>query len=294
MKIDPGVPENQRKTVMADLNYLDQVRPKGEAADQETAKILEMGRLTAQSLRAWLDARMTTIIPESIVLEKSVRLLSPAAFYQNPGLLPDIDPAVPTPTPKPSNGAGTGNQFKPVVVMSNTGAGIYMFGKQKAKLLGLKLSDGSVVAVKSPRSGIIQIGEGLFLPRLQVNLENPEGSANRIGRLSTFFHEARHSDGGGKSLAFAHAMCPVGHAYQGYYACEKNLNGPYTVGAKTIKSLNEACSDCSAKEKTTLQMIQADSLSRVLPKFVRNGVTETPKMWKTAPERVLYVVGDGS
>jgi hypothetical protein len=286
--IDQAVPSDQRKVILDDYQVLGKLQLQAKEEDRSIARLLGLRNLTSADLGSWLDQRVSTVVSERTELEKSVRLVSRAAFYPNSGSMPDIDPPVPTPTPKPSTGSGP--SFKPVVVMSNVGSAIYMYGKQSAKLLGLQLSDGKTLAVRSPRTGIIQIGEGLFLERLRVSPGRVDLQANSLGRLATFFHEARHSDGNGKSLAFAHAMCPIGHAYQGYYACEKNLNGPYTVGAKVLKLMTEACLECSTKEKTVLQMIQADSLSRVIPTFTRNGRTMRAQELDPTPEKVLYSI----
>jgi hypothetical protein len=291
-QMDPAVPAEQRKVMLEDYGYLDRLQILDEGNDLLTRQLLETPRISASQLKGWLSSRMKAVISEKTEIEKSVRIVSRAAFYQNGGIMPDIDAPVPTPTPKaaPSDGSKK-PAFKPMVVMSNMGTAIYMHGKQNAKLLGLQGSDGRVLAMRSPRDGLVQIGEGLFHERLRVNPERVDLPANRLARLSTYFHEARHSDGNGKSLGFAHAMCPVGHAYQGYYACEKNLNGPYTIGAMVLKKLTEACADCSAKEKTTLQMIQADSLSRVLKTYkTRSGATENAKVWSAAPEKVLFSI----
>jgi hypothetical protein len=291
-QMDPAVPAEQKKVMLEDYGYLDRLQILDEGNDLLTRELLETPRISASQLKSWLSSRMKAVISEKTEIEKSVRIVSRAAYYQNGGIMPDIDAPVPTPTPKPAPTDGSNKPaFKPMVVMSNMGTAIYMHGKQNAKLLGLQGSDGKIMAMRSPRDGLVQIGEGLFHERLRVNPERVDLPANRLARLSTYFHEARHSDGNGKSLGFAHAMCPVGHAYQGYYACEKNLNGPYTIGAMVLKKLTAACSDCSAKEKTTLQMIQADSLSRVLKTYKnKSGITENAKVWNPAPEKVLFSI----
>ncbi len=291
-QMDSGVPADQKKVMLEDYAYLDQLQVLDEGKDLEIRRLLETPRISSPQLKQWLASRMKVVISEKIDLEKSVRIVGRAAYYQNGGLMPDIDAPVPTPTPKPTPTDGSAKPAsRPMVVMSNMGTAIYMYGKQNAKLLGLQGTDGGILPIRTPRDGLVQIGEGLFHERLRVNPERVDLPANRLARLSTYFHEARHSDGNGKSLGFAHAMCPVGHAYQGYYACEKNLNGPYTTGAMVLKKLTEACADCSAKEKTTLQMIQADSLSRVLKTYRnKSGMSENARMWNPAPEKVIIAL----
>ena len=291
-QVDTAVTADQKKVMLEDYDYLGKLQILDEGNDSETRQLLETTKISSSQLKQWLSSRMKTVISEKTDIEKAVRIVGRAAFYQNGGLMPDIDAPIPTPTPKPTPANGSAKPAsKPMVVMSNMGTAIYMYGKQNAKLLGIQTSDGKVLPIKTPRDGLVQIGEGLFHERLRVNPERVDLPANRLSRLSTYFHEARHSDGNGKSLGFAHAMCPVGHAYQGYYACEKNLNGPYTIGAKVLKKLTEACADCSAKEKTTLQMIQADSLSRVLKTYKnKNGINENARVWNPAPEKVLISI----
>ncbi len=291
-QVDAAVPADQKKVMLDDYSYLDQLQVLDEGKDLEIRRLFESPRISARQLKQWLSNRMKVVISEKTNIDQSVRIVGRGAFYENGGIMPEIDAPVPTPTPKPTPADQAGKPAsKPMVVMSNMGTAIYMYGKQNAKLLALQASGGEILAIRTPRAGLVQIGEGLFHERLRVNPERVDLPANRLARLSTYFHEARHSDGNGKSLGFAHAMCPVGHAYQGYYACEKNLNGPYTTGAMVLKKLAEACADCSAKEKTTLQMIQADSLSRVLKTFRnKSGMTENARMWNPAPEKVLFSI----
>jgi hypothetical protein len=175
--------------------------------------------------------------------------------------------------------------------MSNLGAGLYLMAKQRQILLAMRRSDGKIIPVTSPRVGLVQIGEGLFFKKFQVNPEVPGAPANSVSRLSTIFHEARHSDGHGESLSFGHAYCPSGHAYEGYPACDRNLNGPYTIGAQMLKTLTQGCGDCSIKEKTILKAIEADSRSRVLKAYRDSkGNLKAATLWSDRPERILKVV----
>jgi len=180
------------------------------------------------------------------------------------------------------------NENQGHVVMSNMGGALYLGGKQNNQIIGLKISRGFLhfpirAEVTSPRVGIIQIGEGLFSPDLTINLENPDALSNSIFRLGTFFHEARHSDGNGKSLIFAHATCPAGHDYEGAAACDDNLNGPYTVGTLMINEMRKTCTDetCSARENEVLKMIIIDNASRILTTTSKG---EAATNWDATPE----------
>jgi hypothetical protein len=150
-----------------------------------------------------------------------------------------------------------------VTVMSNLGSGLYLWGKQNSFLIGIEVA-GKEFLIKSPRAGIIQIGEGLFTVYKAYN-SDIDSVANSFLRLSVFFHEARHSDGNGENAAFGHKICPEWHDYYGYYACDKNLNGPYTIGAIMLKNAQKSCTECTNSEVQTLKLFQADSEYRILP-----------------------------
>ena len=159
-----------------------------------------------------------------------------------------------------------------MVVMSNVGAGIYLDGKIKKSLMSVNIPGVGDLKINSPRTGIFKVGEGMFKPLLNDPNSFDDGSsislsnsfANSVWRLGIFFHEARHSDGNGISLTFPHAVCPPGTVYAGFNACDRNLNGPYTIGATFLKKSVDNCSKCSSREKEALRNVYADSLSRVL------------------------------
>jgi len=290
MDLDSGIPADQNRKLNSDQSQLQHLTFQDSESNRSTAKLLGLKAptLSSKSLANWLDERVALIVSEKLDLDRAIIAAKGVAIYPEAGVFPDREPAVPKPTPSPTPVGSSQQASHPVVVMSNVGAAIYTFGKQKMRLLGLRTEDGVAHLLKSPHRGVIQIGEGLFLDRLLVNKENPDATSNKLKRLAVFFHEARHSDGHGKSLAFSHANCPVGHAYQGYPACDRILNGPYTVGAALIKSLTDACPDCSTKEKTTLQLLQADSLSRVL-KYQLNGV-DSVKSLSPLHEEIVQLI----
>jgi hypothetical protein len=126
-------------------------------------------------------------------------------------------------------------------------------------------ADGSkIVPIDSPRVGIIQVGEGLFLERFRIQPKQIEAPANSIARLGSLFHEARHSDGNGASLGFGHAVCPAGHPYGGQNSCDRNRNGPYSVASAILKILLRECRDCSVEEKESLRVRILDYSSRII------------------------------
>jgi len=289
--VDAGVPADQSKSIQQDQAYLKKLQYQNNEVDRETAKLLGIkGPLTADKMQAWLNARVNTVISENLNLQASILVAPGTALYPEADVFPDVDkpqapqPQQPSAAPRKPQSA---DAPKPVMVMANVGTALYMMGKQNKVLLALRKTDGSVLPLVSPHGGFIQIGEGLFLPRLRVNPAAQDLPANSVERLSTFFHESRHSDGHGKSLGFTHALCPAGHPYAGYPACDKNLNGPYTVGAQVLKTMAQACGDCSVKEKTVMKMIEADSRSRILKTFVdASGKTVAATNWSDRYEVV--------
>lgn len=223
---------------------------------QLTSQIAEhFGPVTdGQGYESWLADRAKVIVAESFTPDRnSIRVIRERHRFRNPDL-PEVERGR---TP-PRGGAVK-------LVMSNLGAGIYFFGKSSGAILGLAIPGLNTVTVNSPRAGIFQIGEGHFLPLLRRSggTEN-NNYANSLLRLGTFFHEARHSDGNGASLGFMHAVCPEGHDYAGYNACDANTNGPYTIGAIFLKSVITSCITCSEAEKEALRNAYTDSFSRMI------------------------------
>ena len=287
--VDSGVADDQRKSVEADQRYLKKLQYQNNADDQETARLLKIsGPVTADKLQAWLDERVSTVVSESLDIQTSLMVAPGIANYPEASVFPKTEkPKLKpesNPTPPPASG---GQDAKPVIVMANLGAAVYMMGKQNHVLLALRKADGTPLPMASPHHGFIQIGAGLFLDRFRVNPLSQDAPANALSRLSTFFHESRHSDGHGETLGFPHAICPEGHPYAGYPACDKNLNGPYTVGAQVLKTLSQACGECSTREKAILKIIEADSRSRILKSFPdENGKLVNAKNWSDRFEQI--------
>jgi hypothetical protein len=217
--------------------------------------------------------------------------------YPQPGELPDLElpseseeEAADPETPADPDTQERLKKRKVQTVMSNVGAAIYLSGKSSNLPLLLRVPGVGRIPVTSPRVGVIQVGSGLF-PELSSGSSSgsddssgfglaPSSQARRASRLGTLFHEARHSDGNGKSLGFAHAICPVGHDYEGFNACDRNVNGPYLVGAMLTYHLRNNCSGCSSREQEVLALETLDGLSRIIP--TKEGFT--PTWWNSAPE----------
>jgi hypothetical protein len=261
-----NVPKNQSKLLLQDLQHLHALSMR--STDEELLQLMELNEANAGTLSQWLAARVQYVVGEELDLEKAVYLAAERHPYENPSLMPELElPSGARPFMEPAGGT------KPVTVMSNLGTALYTVGKMQGVLIGFRVPGSSSVSISSPRTGIIQIGEGHFLPmmkRFGLPGANLESEAYKLFRLATLFHEARHSDGHGKSLGFAHALCPAGHDYAGTNACDRNLNGPYTVGALITRNLLQNCATCSAAEKEALKLEALDSFSRVIRETVRN------------------------
>ena len=219
-----------------------------------------MGVLSADQLRAWLFERVHFIVSEEFSLESSALIVRNNFQYPQTGL-----PEIPeTPAKEPDQ--NTHGQKQAVqTLMVNITPIIYVFGKTHGVLAGLKIPGQGTVPVTSPRAGVIQLGGGLFsdgwMHAHRQSLNDVEFSNIRLAAL---FHEARHSDGHGQNLAFTHAICPPGHAYAGYAACDQTLNGAYTIGGLTSQFFAETCKDCSTAQTEAQRLFYVDSYSRVI------------------------------
>ncbi len=270
-----SVPGDQVSAMSKDLRYL--FDSPVNSPDEEFKSLLGISEVSGPAMHNWLVNRVRHIIGESFELnDQNIRVQTGYIFPRTP--IPVIG------SEAGLNQDGDNDGIK--TIMSNLGSALYLVGKQGVKinnvmtpvLYGLNL-DGQTVYATSTRVGIIQVGEGLFFKGLQVS-ENEQAPANSISRLGTFFHEARHSDGNGKSTGFAHDRCPITHPYANSFACEKSSNGSYSVGALTLRNLLANCTDCTEKEKTSLQLLVLDSFDRILSganSKVRLEIYETTK-----------------
>lgn len=256
IKFSKKVPRKQRKLLEQDLERLEGFRMLPNLS-QEAQELFNMSSFDTKSFYNWLDQRVSYVLGEEEELEDLLFLENNFQTYPNPDLFPTI----------PDGGKTPSGTVK--TVMSNLGMAVYFAGKKSQQLLGFKFKKGILkkekVVVRSPRVGLIKVGEGLFFKPLS---EDKDSYANTVSRLGTFYHEARHSDGNGTHLGFTHDICPKDHDFEGYFACDFNLNGPYTVGANAVKIMLERCASCSHAEKERLNLLVADSFSRVVKEKV--------------------------
>jgi len=249
-------------------------------SNPELERLLNVSELNSKELNSWLNQRVHKIIEENafslpkLLIKKVIKVEAENVSFPNENV-------------EPYSMASFQKKEEGFTVMSNVGTALYYGGKKEKKVYQLKVSNGLLkkatsVSVTSPRTGIIQVGEGLFMKELSANEQDPMAYANSLIRIATFFHEARHSDGNGTSLGFTHAKCPVGHDYENMAACDENLNGPYTIGSEIMKSMQESCGDkCSEKEKEILKLVSIDSASRILKTTHKK---EAATNWDETPE----------
>jgi hypothetical protein len=227
-------------------------------------------------LVTWLSKREKILIGETYEMsEKDSYIANSGYSFQYPGILPDVPTPTQVPddsTPAPDKAPADPDKMQVVTIMSNTGVLLYLNGKINGMLIGMNMPGLPKIPVTSPRVGILQIGRGLFsMGRTKNNTLELDSS---LMRVSTLFHEARHSDGNKKSLGFLHAICPAGHDYAGYAACDFNLNGSYSVGYEVGKVVAENCAACTVAQREALRLDYLDSYSRVIQKQEVAAATE--------------------
>ncbi len=240
IEIDRSVPADQRDYLVGDLEMLKSVSL--AATNSQYVQYIGVNDFSNDSLTTWLQARVKLIVGETFDYDSASSPVEQRPY--NPQLLSEDYNAV----------------GKIQTVMFNLGAYIYLNGKSSSTVYSLQLGTG-MFPVKSPRVGVIQIGEGLFQANA-IKSSPFDSMANRFLRAAVFFHEARHTDGNGKNAAFPHAKCTTGD-YAGNNACEANLNGPYIVEAIILREFYDSCSSCTTKEADSLRAFIADNVSRL-------------------------------
>lgn len=244
--------------------------------DPALRKIMKMQTVAPADLQNWLEARVRYVVDEDFSIMSAVYQVRSDFKYPYSKSLPNAEQGL--------------TQTASSTVMSNLGSAVYFAGKRHAKLLGVHLG-GEIgdIRMTSPRVGLLKIGGGLF-PELGENITKQNLWLD-IYRAGTLFHEARHSDGRGKTLSFMHAKCPDNSDYAGMSACDFAANGPYTIGARVQLNLMKNCAQCSERSKSVLQMIYLDFSSRILKGRVKIRTHNPPVFvakpvdWDDTPEQ---------
>lgn len=242
------------------------------------------------NLDEWIKKRVNYIVEEEYLSKtnfyifKNIKIIDSNVSYPNGNLTPySYDP-------RAMNSVFSSSEEKaPVTIMNNLGASLYVSGKFKKIKYQVKIPQKGInknilVPIESPRNGILQIGEALFSRKMTANTRNPKTVASRLMRLATFFHEARHSDGNGRSLSFGHSICPRGHDYEGRLACDESLNGSYMLGGLLLKEFIKYCEDeCTISEKQSLNAMVLENFERVI-RFQPDG--HPARHWDPTPEKL--------
>jgi len=268
IRADSAVPKDQVNRLKQDLVWLQTLR--SDATQSEFLSVMGLESSQPEQLQSWLYDRVHYLVNGNFI--PSAKTVSPVLgrnfSYPNPGVLPEMELPV-IQSPGHSSGYSSGQplvhaEHEAKIVMANIGSALYLAGKKAGVLLGMSLDGIGNVPLTSPRTGVIMVGEGLFFDGYFGADVPPESTVRSAFRMETFFHEARHSDGNGKSLGFLHALCPAGHDYAGINACDRNLNGPYTVGALMLEHMAANCTDCSEKDRSIMQVLALDNRNRLL------------------------------
>lgn len=283
IKYSTGVTEKQRELLTRDLARVATLRF-GDASG-EARRILRLRDFSGPELEDWLQTRARYIIDEKHPLNGfTLFAMAPGEYPVAGDAAPAQAPAspqktqadgVPTEAFRAEGGGGTPSANEPTIVMGNMGAGLYMAGRQNKVVVGFNMLGQGLIPITSPRVGLFQVGRGLFQPLSpKWAPEVIEDFVHSMFRMDTLFHEARHSDGSTKNaareLGFAHEICPPGHEFAGFPACDRPSNGPYRVGALMMKGAIEGCDpDCTTRDKEILTLLYADSMSRILTPVTR-------------------------
>lgn len=270
LKYASDVLPGQSSRLNEDLIYLDSI--KFNDVDGEAKRLFKVPEFNAENLQPWLQERARVVVGENFQLdESSILVMNTGVTYPKPNEFPELGSIRQSVNQEVEQPSG------PMVIMSNMGGVLYLFGKQNQVQMGLKVDGVGDVEIKSPRAGIFKIGEGLFVPIASVKgFKDPAARLYSFFRLGTLFHESRHSDGSGKTALFAHAVCPSGHDYQGMPACDTPANGPYRIEALMMKSISQGMTDLNPAEKEVLALFQLDAESRVLSPLKAGEAPKTP------------------
>lgn len=274
-----NVSQEHSSLILNDLKYLEKI---GRLENPYLAWLMGLNNLNGKSLSEWLRKRVHVVLAEQDDYFKMIKQVKDNQDYPNPKINPvDLDYKLMQPeeeliqnnfsTP-PEVDTETILSFysSKITVMSNASSALYFYGKAEGKLNELvvqsKLNTHKIL-ITSPQTGVIKIGRGLFQADKIINAD-PNSEANTILRLAVFFHEARHGDGNGKSLGFFHAKCEEHEKMVGENACDRSLNGPYSIEGFILREFTKNCSTCSEMDKEKLKQKSDDSLSRVLLKTI--------------------------
>ncbi len=254
LRFSKNISNEQKSLLQKDLTQFENLSAK--ETDPEFRRVLGLsGAVTPTLLLNWLSLRVKFIVSEKFDLTKAVRFSRSIVHYPFPELVPDPVLSLTDLQVENDQRSERGMNLK------NIGSSLYVLGKFSGQKIAVTIPGQGEISVRSPRVGIIQAGEALFKSlRGSLDLRSPE---NMFVRLERLFHEARHSDGNGKNIGFAHSLCPAGHLYAGAAVCDFSLNGAYSVSAYWGKYFTENCLSCTVAQKEAMRLYYLDSYSRI-------------------------------
>lgn len=273
----PYIRDDQKRSLLKDLDHL--LNLPVEANNAKANALFETPQLTTSHLNAWLAERAHFFVEQGFDSSSKIQIIQENFTYPN-SILPQTERATKQ-TGIPNNGQTV------QIMMSNRGVSLYYMAKAQNQKQAISIPGYGLVPLTSPHIGLFMIGEGLFNQMISDSY-SIDSMANSLLRMKTYFHEARHTDGNGTSLGFFHVVCPLGHQYEGYSACDKNSNGPYQVATQFLSATINSCKQCSSGEKEALRNVQLDSQLRIVnqslnEKYIpikrsQNPKTEAPEL----------------
>ena len=196
------------------------------------------------SLNRWFATRMHYIVSEDYSWKSNYQIQR--VFSASPTVVAD-----------------SSQQTSATTNASNMGGEIYLYQVPLGMVLNISV-DGNMFTIDTPRVGFVRIGPGLFSRRIRSG--SVTSLANSLLRLTTLFHEARHTDFNGSNAAAPHIVCTNIPELNGDYACEGYRNGPYEVGVAVLRHfLGSYSSKLTSEERADLNMILASYAKRLSP-----------------------------
>jgi hypothetical protein len=261
VRMDPSLSYDERALVIGDLYQLLQYQI---SADPSSYFAAAFGSTGTDGVVHYLNDRISTVI------DQDVQLNSRLSAATN----------------------DTSSAPKAYTVALNVGA-VLWFTALTVEPETLYFNSGDTqIPVTSSRVGIVQLGAGYTAQQNGQEIFPP------LVRLTTFVHEARHSDCTGgldqaslasieqgeqpvqHSCGHLHIQCPASVTnYAGLYACDAEAWGAYSIQAIYAATLINNCTNCSNSERVLAQAIAADALMRVIPaQQMLNGDMGPPDM----------------
>jgi len=260
VKLDPSLTQKEKSTIRGDL--LELFSQNIATKDGWFSEVF--GGNGTESVIEYMDARVNYIIPERVKLVFRVgfgSIVESEFFTKN----------------------------KTVTVASNMGMALWLTSLSQRKRLTFRIGDVSV-PMDDPRNGLIQIGTAYIGGKTKTKMDTNV-------RNNTLVHEARHSDCTGgvyqsdidrmkvgelptnPLCGHTHVMCPDGHDFEGYYACDGHAWGAYSVGGVFSAAISKYCENCTEADRQKALIEGLDSFSRVLVlDKMKDGLAGAPNM----------------